>query len=161
VRRLAPQFAAAVLALATAAAGCGGEDSADEYREQASALCTESLREAESITPPRGQSGWDAFMRETLEIARSYTRELEQLEPPEELADLHEQVLRLNERAELLTERLRDDLAAGEPLRELIPPYLNDLISIGRRDNRLAREMGLPECVTPLPGPGDETPAPA
>jgi hypothetical protein len=161
VRRLAPQFAAAVSALATAAAGCGGEESADEYREQASALCTESVREAESITPPRGQSGWDAFLRETLEVARSYTRELDQLEPPEELADLHEQVRRLNQRAERLTERLRDDLAAGRPPRDLLPAYLQELLSIARRDNRLAREMGLPECVTPLPVPGGEAPAPA
>jgi hypothetical protein len=159
VRRRFPQFALAVVALTMAAAGCGGEDSAEEYREQASALCTESLREAESITPPRGQSGWDAFLRETLELARSYTRELEELEPPDELADLHEQVRRLNERAERLTERLRDDLAAGQPLRERLPEYLQGLITIARRDNRLAREMGVPECVTPLPG--GETPAPA
>jgi hypothetical protein len=159
VRRRVPQFALTLLALATAAAGCGGNDSAEEYREQASTLCTDSLREAESITPPRGQSGWDAFLRETLEVARSYTRELEELEPPDELADLHEQVRRLNERAERLTERLLDDLAAGRPLRERLPEYVQGLITIARRDNRLAREMGLPECVTPPPG--GETPAPA
>jgi hypothetical protein len=149
------------MALATAAAGCGGDDSAEEYREQASALCTEAVREAESVTPPRGRSGWQAFLRETIEVSRKYTRELEQLEPPEEIAALHEQVLRLNQRAERLTERLRDDLAAGRSPRELLPTYLDELFSIARRDNRLAREMGVPECVTPLPGPGGDAPAPA
>lgn len=145
-----------------AAAACGGEDSsAEEYREQASELCTEAMRDAETVTPPRGRRGWDAFLRETLEFSREYTRALEQLEPPEDLADQHEQVKRLNLRAERLTARLREDLAAGGTERELLPPFLQELLAIARRDNRLAREMGVPECVTPLPVPGGEGPAPA
>jgi hypothetical protein len=161
VMRPFPQFALVLLALTVGFGGCGGDDSADEYREQASALCVEAIREAERATPPAGRGDWDGFLQETLELARDYTRRLEELDPPEELAGMHEQMTRLNERARRLTEQLRDDLAAGRPLRELLPEFGQELLSIARRDNRLAREMDLPECVTPLPAPGGAVPAPA
>jgi hypothetical protein len=162
VRRLAPQFAVAVLALATAAAGCGGEDSeASDYREKASSLCAEAKREAESVSPPSSRRDWEAFLRETLEFSRDYKRRYDALVPPPELADEHARSLRLTLRAERLTEGMLDDLAAGEALKELLPRYLEDVIAFSRRSNALAREMGVPECVTPLPGPGGETPAPA
>jgi hypothetical protein len=162
VRRRVPQFALTLLALATAAAGCGGEDTeAGDYREKASSLCAEAKREAESISPPTSRRDWEVFLRETLEFSRDYKRRYDALVPPSELADEHARSLRLTLRAERLTEGMLDDLATGEALKELLPRYFEDVIAFSRRSNALAREMGLPECVTPLPRPGGETPAPA
>jgi hypothetical protein len=162
VRRRLPQFALAALALATTIAGCGGDDSEpNDYREMTSALCAEAKRAAENVSPPRSRRDWEPFLRETVEFSRDYNRRFDALEPPPELADEHARWLRLNLRAEQLTEGMLDDLAAGDALKELLPRYLDDIIAFSRRSNALAREMGVLECVTPLPVPGGETPAPA
>ena len=43
----------------------------------------------------------------------------------------------------------------------MLPEYVQEIIAISRLSNELARSMGLPDCVVPLPGPGSESPAPA
>jgi hypothetical protein len=35
------------------------------------------------------------------------------------------------------------------------------ILEIGKRDNELARRLGLPDCVSPLPSPGGDEAAPA
>jgi hypothetical protein len=95
-------------------------------------------------------------LRESLEFSRDFIRRFEALDPPAELQVRHDRSARLNRRAERLTERVADDLAVGEPPREVLPGFLGELLSIARRDNELVWEVGLPECVLPLPGPGAE-----
>jgi hypothetical protein len=80
-------------------------------------------------------------------------RQRERLEPPAELERLHEQIGRLNLRAERVTERLRDGLADGKASPDLVRAYVAER-SLAIRDNRLAPELGLAECVTPLVLPG-------
>jgi hypothetical protein len=162
VNRPSPQFVLAALALATGAAACGNDDSAArEYREQASALCRDALRKAEEIPLPSSPQQIEPVLRDTLRLSRSFTKRLEALEPPAELADLHARSDRLNQRAEELTQQVVDDLAAGGAPQELLTEYYAKLLDIAKRDNQLARKLGLPDCVTPLPGPGGEAPAPA
>jgi hypothetical protein len=161
VKGLFSLFAVVVFGGVAAAAGCGGDESeAGDYRERASALCREAVREAEELRVPNSPRQLESFLRETLRYSRSYTERFEALEPPEELADLHERSTRLNKRAEELTEEVADDLAAGGAPQELLLDYTTKLLEIGKRDNELSRQLGLPDCVTPLPGPGRE-PAPA
>jgi hypothetical protein len=157
-----PQFVLAALALATSAAACGNDDApAREYREQASVLCRDALRKAEELPPPSSPRQLGGLLGDALRLSRSFTKRLEALEPPAELADLHARSTRLNKRAEELTEEVVDDLAAGGAPQELLPEYSAKLLDIGKRDNELARKLGLPDCVTPLPGPVGESPAPA
>jgi hypothetical protein len=162
VRGLFSLFAVLVFGAAAAAAGCGGEISpAREYRDQASALCRDALRDAEELGVPSSPRQLESILRDTLRYSRSYTERLEALEPPAELAGLHQRSTRLNKRAEELTEQVVDDLAAGGAPQELLPPYAARLLEIGKRDNELSRQLGLPDCVTPLPGPDSQPPAPA
>jgi hypothetical protein len=162
VRGLFPLFAVAVMGIAASAAGCGGDDSgADEYRDDANAICREALREAEQLAQPRSPRQLERFLRDGLRASRGYTRRLEALEPPPELAELHERSLHLNLRAERLTQGILDELAAGGAPSELLPDFSAELLEIGKRDNELARRLGLPDCVLPLPGPGGEPAAPA
>jgi hypothetical protein len=162
VRGLLSLFAVVVFGAVAVAAGCGGDESeADEYREEMSALCTEALREAEGLRVPSSPRQLEALMRKTVRLSQRYTGRLEALEPPAELADLHERSTRLNRRAERLTEELADDLAAGGAPQKLVSQYSVKILEIGKRDNEVARKLGLPDCVTPIPGPGGESPAPA
>jgi hypothetical protein len=151
-----PLIAGAVLSAVVALVGCGGDDSdAGDYRDEASAMCSEAIREAEGISPPANRSDLDRLLRETLKLSRDYNRRLASLEPPAELAERHARSQRLNLRAERLTEKLLDDIAAGEALEEVLPGYTRELVAISRRSNKLARSMGLPDCVVPVTGPGE------
>jgi hypothetical protein len=162
VSRPSLQSVLAALALATGAAACGNDDSpARDYREQASTLCRDALSKAEEVSPPSSPRQVEDLLRDTLRLSRSFTKRLEALEPPAELADLHARSTRLNERAEELTEQVVDDLATGGAPHDLLSEYSAKILEIGKRDNELVRKLGLPDCVTPLPGPGGESPAPA
>jgi hypothetical protein len=161
VRGLFSLFAVVVFGGVATATGCGDDDSeAGDYRKDASALCAEAKREAESVSPPRTRQEWEAFLGDTLQFARDYNRRFKALEPPAELADEHARSLRLSIRAERLTKDHLDELAAGDALSDLLPRYLEEIIEFSRRSNELARAMGLPECVVPIPGPGGDSPAP-
>jgi hypothetical protein len=158
VRWLSPLFAAAALAIAA----CGDDDSQTrEYRDQANALCRDALRQAEGLRVPSNPHQLEAFMRKTLRLSQRYTERLEALEAPAELADLHERSTRLNKRAEKLTKELADDLAAGGAPQKLVTQYSVKILEIGQRDNEVSRKLGLPDCVTPIPDPGGDSPAPA
>ena len=59
---------------------------------------------------------------------------------------------------EMASALCRDALRDAE---ELLLEYTTELLEIGKRDNELSRRLGLPDCVTPLPGPDGQPPAPA
>ena len=162
VRGLFSLFAVVVFGGVAAATGCGGDESeAAEFRERANALCREAEREVEQLGPPTSRRQLERYLRDTLRFARDYTQRFEALEPPPELASLHERSARLNRRAAELTERVLDDLAAGGAPEQLMPVFAAKLLELAKRDNELSRRLGLPDCVTPLPGPDSKPPAPA
>jgi hypothetical protein len=157
VSRLSYRVALGALALAACAAGCGEDESpADEYRDDANALCAEAKRDVDALSQPGTPAGVERYLREALELSREYDDRFRALEPPEELRDQHDEAVRLSRRGELLLEGLADDLGAGDPPAEVFEGSLPQLLRYSRQSNRLARQMGLPDCVEPLPLPGSE-----
>src|SRR5688572_15994362 len=80
-------------------AGCGGDAlTADEYREQAKTICTEADRASDKVTPPTRATNAaiaDYFSR-ILAVNDRTTKRFEELEPPGELEDAHEDALAAN-----------------------------------------------------------------
>jgi hypothetical protein len=157
VSRLSQRVALAAVAVAAGAGGCGEDESAaDRYREDAGALCAEAKREVNALPEPRTPAEVEPYLRDGLELTRDYDNRFRDLEPPEELRDEHDQAVRLSDRGQRLLEGIVDDLAAGEPPAEVFEVALPRLLRYTRESNRLARDMGVPECVEPLALPGSE-----
>jgi hypothetical protein len=157
VWRLSQRAALAALAIAAGAGGCGEDESAaDRYRDDATALCEEAKREVNALPQPGTPAEVEPYLRDGLELTRDYDNRFRALEPPEELRDEHDQAVRLSDRGQRLLDGIVDDLAAGEPPAEVFEAALPRLLRYTRQSNRLARDMGLPECVEPLPLPGSE-----
>jgi hypothetical protein len=157
VSGLSQRVALAAVAVAASAGGCGEDESAaDRYRDDASALCAEAKREVNALPEPGTPAEVEPYLRDGLELTRDYDNRFRDLEAPEELRDKHDQAVRLSDRGQRLLEGIVDDLAAGEPPAEVFEVALPRLLRYTRESNRLARDMGLPECVEPLPLPGSE-----
>jgi hypothetical protein len=157
VGRLLQRVALGAIALAACAGGCGDDEPpADQYRDDANALCAEARRDADALSQPRTPDEVEPYLREALALNREYDERFRDLDPPEELRDQHDEAVRLSGEGERLIEDIADDLAAGDPPAEVFEESLPKLLRYSRQSNRLARQMGLPDCVEPLPLPGSE-----
>jgi hypothetical protein len=152
-------FATLAAVAAVAAGGCGGEDlSVDEYRTQANQLCAISERQASEVPPPQSPEDIGPSLEAALELAEEQQAEFERLEPPDELAEQHEEAVAQGDEQIETVEGFTDELEDGDDPAEIFAeqiPQLNEQIE---RSNALAAEIGgLEECVTePIPVPGQE-----
>jgi hypothetical protein len=158
VKGMASLVAFGVAALVAVATGCGGDSgSADDYREQASALCRRSERAVERLPTPTTAQGFQRYVESTARLARKYDRDFKALEPPDDLRDEHRQLVRLSAEGERLLARLAAELGGARQTLGAIRDSLPDLERLARKSNALAERMDLPDCVQPLELPGSET----
>jgi hypothetical protein len=141
---------AAALALAgTLAAGCGGDGgggqlSAEEFRQQADAICAEFEGKLDAVQPPSSPDDIERFVNEAVPIIEEGTNELQALDPPDEFQDEWDRVVEIND------ENLETIRAVRTALQD------NDLTEAQRlmqeaggneeEADRLAREIGLTKC---------------
>jgi hypothetical protein len=134
------------------AIGCGsGEPSEDAYRDEVNALCAEAEKQSESLPQPGSPAGLESLVGKSAELAREYHRRLAIVDPPAELEDRHRESLRLSRQGVRLLEDLEEELSVGGRQRKTFELFLPDVVRITEESNRLAREMGLDDCVEPLP----------
>jgi hypothetical protein len=92
-----PLLAAAAAAGALALGGCGGDDGlpVDEYRSQLDAACEGLSQEMTRIPQVVQDEGLEIEDAQELadEAGREFLDDVQALEPPEELADAHEELL--------------------------------------------------------------------
>lgn len=137
----------ALVALAAAAAGCGGDDrlSREEYVKQADAVCAKYEKRLDALPEPESTEDLKAVIDEGLPIAREGTEELKALEPPEELeADVDEWHERNDKNLELI-----EDLgaAAEEDDEERIQELAAEADRNEQEADRIAAEIGLDNCA--------------
>ena len=153
-RRLA---ALAVALMLGALGACGGDDNGGDvaaYREEANRLCEASERAVEALPPPTSAASFERYLERGQQIARRYDRQFAALQPPEELAAQHRKAVELSKEGEQLVDELLVSLRNGRQPLNTLRSNLPELQRIAREGNALARQMKLPECVTPLGVPG-------
>ena len=142
---LAPLAAAA---LALGACGGGDEASPEEYRAEARQICEEADRATERIRQPTRSTPEaiaDYFGR-LLEPNERAVRRFQELEPPEELQDAHDDAIAANRRGADEVRRVIRQLEAGEDPRQVLAGAQTNIRRLTREADRAADRLGVPEC---------------
>jgi hypothetical protein len=138
-----------LLLAAVAIVACGDDSglSVGEYREKANELCDQANREARRLDPPISPQGFADFLERGLELSRKYEARFKDLDPPDEVKDLHEEALRLNDefekRYEAMVERVRQ---ADDPIAEF-QRSLQRLLPAIQRGDSMNRRLKLNKCL--------------
>lgn len=138
--------------LAILAAGCGGDDrlTADEFRDRAQAVCRAAERDVERLGRPSGSSSAAVadYFRRALSVAERRVAEQRELRPPEGLQDEQDRILEIQRQGMDVVRGLVDDLEEGADPREALTGVQDRLQGLESESDRLARRLGLDDCVT-------------
>ncbi len=135
------------LALAAAAAGCGGGDrlSQAEYVKQADAICAKYEERLDALPQPKSTADLKTLVDKGLPIAREGNAELNELKPPEDLEAKVEEWHKRNDRNLELIEELGQAAEDGDE--EKIQTLASEADENESQADRLARELGLEDCA--------------
>jgi hypothetical protein len=145
VRRLAVLLAC--LAAVALLAACGGT-SKEDYRAEAKTICVDADRATERVRQPTRTTPAaiaDYFTR-LLEPAKRATGRFEALEPPDDLAEQHEQVVRANRASIREVEQLVVRLKRGGDARQVLAGAQDRIRTLTREADAAAKRLGVPEC---------------
>jgi hypothetical protein len=138
--------AAGVLVLLSACGGNGSGDrlSAEEFREQANAICAEFDEKISGLATPSSPEDIPGYVEEVIPLVEDGLAELRALNPPEEFEEDYETMLAETEKA------IPAARALSEAPAEEDPAAVQDAIAQGQQadeaSDRVANELGLDEC---------------
>jgi hypothetical protein len=136
------------LALAVAAAACGGGGpSREDFQEAANAVCAESNEDAGDIDPPDSLEAASAYAEEATEVVQDRIESLEGVEVPGDDESAFEDYLDglAEERDALIAVRDADDPADLEGL-------IEDVESLERDNQERADDLDLDDCTDAAEG---------
>jgi hypothetical protein len=146
------KLAAATLVLAGSllAAACGGDGggsgelSADEFRQQADAICEDFEQRLDDVEPPTSPDDIQRFVNEAFPIIEEGTGQLNDLDPPDEFQDEWDRVVEINEENLDTIRSVRDalednDIAEAQRL-------IQEAGGNEEEADQLARDIGLTKC---------------
>jgi len=138
-----------VLSVAVLVAGCGGGGaSADEYREEATEICTEAAADVSAVPPPGDDAASVARYSDAVGAIREReTVALNELEPPDELEAQHTKLIN----ASGAVVRSLQDLAraAERGDRTAAAAAAESGARAADQARRAAEDLGLPACGQP------------
>jgi hypothetical protein len=149
-RRAGTTLAAAAVALATFfAAGCGGDGgngglTAEEFRQQADAICAEFESKLNAIEQPSSPDDLKRFVDDAVPIIEEGTQKLNDLDPPEEFQDEWTRVVEINEENLEVIRNVQTALEDGDV--EEAQRLIAEAGGNEEEADRLAREIGLSKC---------------
>jgi hypothetical protein len=149
-RRAGTTLAAAAVALATCfAAGCGGDGgngelTAEEFRQQADAICAEFESKLNAIEQPSSPDDLKRFVDDAVPIIEEGTQKLNDLDPPEEFQDEWTRVVEINEENLEVIRNVQTALEDGDV--EEAQRLIAEAGGNEEEADRLAREIGLTKC---------------
>lgn len=136
-----------VLVGGATAAGCGGggELSEQELRDQANQACREYAERVEGLEPPKSDEDLGSAIDEAKPAIDDLRSDLEDLEPPAELEEQYDKVVKGVKAAGARLAKLRD--AAEDQNTERLQELVGEAAKAQRNADRAAQDLGLDECV--------------
>jgi hypothetical protein len=140
---------AAVVLVMFLAAGCGGDGgngalTAEQFRQQADAICAEFEAKLDAVEQPTSPDDIERFVDEAVPIIEEGTQKLSDLEPPEEFRDEWTRVVEIN--AENLETIKKVQAALQDGNLEESQQLLREAGGNEEEADRLARDIGLTKC---------------
>jgi uncharacterized phage infection (PIP) family protein YhgE len=140
----------AITATALALGGCGGgngggeELTAEEFRQEADAICAEFEGRLDELGTPESLDDLQSFVSEAVPIIEEGNAQLQELNPPDELQEQWDQVMEINDEQLQTVRDLREAVEEGDQAR------MQELLQAGDEANqesdRLAAGLGLEDC---------------
>ena len=152
--RSRPLAALAVLGAAAAIAGCGGGDddsgalSADEFRQQADAICADANTRIDALDEPTGADQVLGFLQSGLTVQKEQLEKLKALEPPDDLAGTFSEATDLLDQQTAAIQGATDRIAGGEDPEAVIGEVDSEIDSLSDQADAKAKELGLEVCGT-------------
>jgi hypothetical protein len=152
--RSRPLAALAVLGAAAAIAGCGGGDddsgalSADEFRQQADAICADANTRIDALDEPTGADQVLGFLQSGLTVQKEQLEKLKALEPPDDLAGTFTEATDLLDQQTAAIQGATDRIAGGEDPEAVIGEVDSEIDSLSEQADAKAKELGLEVCGT-------------
>jgi hypothetical protein len=147
MRRLLPLALLAALALGA----CGGDDrlSTDEYRAEARQICQDADRATEAVEEPTRATpeAIVTYFERLLSANERSTERFQELEPPEELQEAHDEALRTNREGVQEVRRVIRELQGGGDPRQVLTRAQGRLQELSTAAAGAAERLGVPECA--------------
>ena len=145
--RTAGRLAAAIALLALAA--CGGGDggdqlTADEFRQQADAICGEFEGRLDDLGTPESLDDLQGYVDDAVPILEEGTNRLDELQPPDELEEDWNRAMEINREQLDNVRELLDAVADGD--QASVAELLQQSDEAREESNQLAADLGLTEC---------------
>jgi hypothetical protein len=147
--RRRPLAGLAVLGAAALIAGCGGGSdslSADEFREQADAICAEGDEATDALTTPTTADQVLPFLQTGLPISDEQGERIAELDPPDDLQATFDEAQDLNQQRRDLLQQAVDRIEAGEDPEAVLQELDPELDRLQAESRAKARELGLTVC---------------
>jgi hypothetical protein len=145
-RGVAPLAGALTLLLAACGGGSGEEQrlTADQFRQQADAICKQYEDKINALGSPNSLAELGNFVDKAVPIIEEGNEKLGALQPPEELADDWERAMDLQDQNLGVAKDLQ------QAIRDQDTPKVQELLAkldeTDAQSNQIARNMGLEEC---------------
>ena len=145
--RLGLALASMAAAAVFAACGGGGGDqalSANEFRQQADAICTEYEGKIEDVGSPSSLDELPDFVDKVIPIIEEGNSKLADLNPPDELADDWDRAMELQDQNLEVAHDLQDAIHDNDTAK--VQELLSKLNETDAQSNAIARKIGLEDC---------------
>jgi hypothetical protein len=136
-----------VAVLMTACGGGGGGNqtlSADEFRQQADAICAEYEGKINDLGSPSSLDELPDFVDKVIPIIEEGNAKLADLDPPEELASDWDQAMELQDQNLDVAHDLQDAIHDKDTAK--VQELLTKLNETDAQSNAIARKIGLEDC---------------
>jgi hypothetical protein len=145
-RGVAPLAGALTLFLAACGGGSGEEQqlTADQFRQQADAICKQYEEKINALGSPNSLADLGDFVDKAVPIIEEGNDKLAALQPPEELADDWNRAMDLQDQNLGVAKDLQQAIHEKDATK--VQELLAKLDETDAQSNQIARNMGLEEC---------------
>lgn len=143
---LAVLMAGAAIAIAGCGSGGGGALSADEYRDAADKICRDFEAQTDALSEPTSEESVVEFLEAGLDINREQLSELRDLEPPDDLADAHDEAMGFLDEQLSGIQEATDRIKGGENAAVVIEDLTPEIDAAQEKADEKAQELGLTDC---------------